>query len=69
MEVRTRQREHELLIALVGGGSAPEALRSATPPLFPTRDDGSGRGLSLCARILDEHGARLEIAGGVRSKL
>jgi hypothetical protein len=32
-----------------------------TLPFFTSRDDGSGLGLPLCARILDEHGARLDI--------
>lgn len=63
MEIRTRQREKELLIALAdsGSGVAPETLRSVTLPFFTTKEDGSGLGLSLCARILEEHGARLDI--------
>jgi signal transduction histidine kinase len=32
-----------------------------THPFFTTRQDGSGLGLPLCARILEEHGARLDI--------
>lgn len=64
LEIRTRRRENELLIVLAdsGSGIAPESLRAVTLPFFTTRDDGSGLGLSLCARILEEHGARLDIA-------
>lgn len=63
MEIRTRQRENELLIILTdsGHGITAETMRSVTLPFFTTRDDGSGLGLPLCARILEEHGARLDI--------
>lgn len=63
MEIRTCRRENELLIILAdsGHGISPEAISSVTHPFFTTRQDGSGLGLPLCARILEEHGARLDI--------
>jgi len=63
MEIRTRRRENELLIILTdsGHGMTAETMHSVTLPFFTSRDDGSGLGLPLCARILDEHGARLDI--------
>lgn len=63
MEIRTCRRENELLIVLAdsGHGMTAETMHSVTLPFFTSRDDGSGLGLPLCARILDEHGARLDI--------
>jgi len=67
MEIRTRRRDGELLIELASSESAPgldaEALRTATHPFLPGAEAESGLGLSLCSRILGEHGARLEIGG------
>jgi len=64
MDIRTLQRDGELLIVLAdsGSGITADILRSAALPYFTTKDEGSGLGLSLCARILEEHGARLDIA-------
>jgi signal transduction histidine kinase len=63
MEIRTRRRENELLIILTdsGHGMTAETMHSVTLPFFTARDDGSGLGLPLCTRILEEHGARLDI--------
>jgi signal transduction histidine kinase len=62
--IRTCRREDELLILLTdsGQGISAESMRLVTHPFFTTREDGSGLGLPLCARILEEHGARLDIA-------
>jgi signal transduction histidine kinase len=58
-----RQGDDALLqIADSGPGMDPETLQAATTPFFSTKDQGTGLGLSLCARILEGHGARLEIA-------
>jgi len=40
----------------------PETLDAATNPFFSTKEQGSGLGLSLCARILEGHGAHMEIS-------
>jgi signal transduction histidine kinase len=63
MEIRTCRQENELLIVLAdsGHGISAEAMRSVTHPFFTTREDGSGLGLPLCARIIEEHGGRLDI--------
>ncbi|WP_298038906.1 ATP-binding protein [uncultured Desulfuromonas sp.] len=46
-----------------GPGISPDVLRSVTSPFFSTKEEGSGLGLSLCARILEAHGATLDIEG------
>ena len=38
-----------------------------TAPFFSTKDSGSGLGLSLCTRILDEHAALLDITSELGS--
>jgi len=65
MEIRTRRRGDELLIVLTGSeaGGGDDALRTAAHPFLPGTEAESGLGLSLCSRILGEHGARLEIGG------
>lgn len=44
-----------------GAGMSAEVLARATEPFFTTKTRGSGLGLSICQRIIDAHGGRLEI--------
>ncbi|MEJ2202380.1 MAG: ATP-binding protein, partial [Desulfuromonadaceae bacterium] len=44
-----------------GPGMSPETLQAVTTPFFSTKESGSGLGLSLCQRILEDHGAQLDI--------
>lgn len=52
-----------LTVADEGRGIAPDSLPHVTDPFFTTRRDqgGTGLGLSVSARIVKEHGGRLEI--------
>ncbi len=52
----------EVVVSDNGPGMSPETLKEATAPFFSTKESGSGLGLSLCARILEEHGTALEIS-------
>ncbi|HEX9874290.1 MAG TPA: ATP-binding protein [Deferrimonas sp.] len=63
LEVRTARGEGELLIVIsdTGSGMAPETINAATTPFFSTKEQGSGLGLTLCARILEGHGAHMVI--------
>jgi len=62
----SRQNEEAwVLIEDSGPGMDAETLQAATTPFFSTKDQGTGLGLSLCARILEGHGARLEIASAL----
>jgi signal transduction histidine kinase len=63
MEVRTLRDGEEVHVILsdTGSGMSPETLQSVGKPFFSTKEKGSGLGLPLCVRILEEHGARMEI--------
>ncbi len=63
MGIRTLRNEDEVRIVLTdtGSGISKEILQAIERPFFSTKEKGSGLGLALCARILEEHGARLEV--------
>lgn len=42
-----------------GSGIAPEDLERVFEPFYSTKSEGVGLGLSICRRIIDEHGGRL----------
>lgn len=51
------------VIAVVdrGAGMPPEVLARLGEPFFTTKEGGSGLGLGISRRIVDEHGGRLEV--------
>jgi two-component system, sporulation sensor kinase E len=44
-----------------GPGIAPESIGKVFDPFFSTRDDGTGLGLTIVHRIVDEHGGHIEV--------
>ncbi|MDF1615288.1 two-component system sensor histidine kinase NtrB [Desulfurivibrio dismutans] len=44
-----------------GRGIAPEILPKITDPYFTTKPEGSGLGLALAQKIIDDHGGKMEI--------
>lgn len=44
-----------------GPGIAPEFVSKVFDPFFSTRDDGTGLGLTIVHRIVDEHGGHIEL--------
>ena len=48
-----------------GTGIAPEMLDNVFQPLYTTRPDGTGLGLTVARRIVDEHGGQIEIESAV----
>lgn len=57
-------RGHEEVILTVkdtGPGMSEEEIRTVTTPFFSTKEQGTGLGLPLCARILEGHNAAFEI--------
>ena len=58
----------EVSIADQGPGIAPDHLRQVFEPLFTTKTEGMGMGLSIARTIVEAHGGRLsaenQIAGG-----
>jgi two-component system sensor histidine kinase HydH len=60
----TLQKNNNLLqitVADNGIGMAPEVVKKAFDPYFTTKNEGTGLGLSLSAKIIEEHGGRMEI--------
>lgn len=52
-------------VADTGGGIAAEVLPRIFDPFFTTRTSGSGLGLAVVKKIVDEHGARIEVQSQV----
>jgi two-component system sensor histidine kinase HydH len=45
-----------------GPGIAPDVLEKLFTPYFTTRAEGTGLGLAVVRRIVDEHGGLVEVA-------
>jgi two-component system nitrogen regulation sensor histidine kinase GlnL len=48
-----------------GSGISPEVRRQLFNPFFTTKDGGTGLGLPLSVRIVEEHGGTIEVQSGV----
>jgi signal transduction histidine kinase len=62
--VRTSGDKKRFVIAVAddGEGMSPEVKQKAFTPFFTTREDGTGLGLPLVSRIVQEHGGSVEIS-------
>lgn len=51
-------------VADSGPGIPPSNISKVFDPFFSTRDDGTGLGLTIVHRIIDEHGGHIEVESG-----
>jgi len=63
VEVSLSSTEVQVVITVAdrGVGIAPEDLQRVYDPLYTTRRDGSGLGLTIARRLVSAHGGRIEI--------
>lgn len=65
--VRTAGDKKRFVVAVAddGEGMSPEVRDRAMTPFFTTREDGTGLGLPLVSRIVEEHGGSVEISSAL----
>ncbi|MBJ6761871.1 HAMP domain-containing protein [Myxococcaceae bacterium JPH2] len=65
LRVRVKGTDSDAVIEVEdsGPGIPPEHRARIFEPYFTTKDGGTGLGLAIAARILQEHGGKLEVSG------
>jgi signal transduction histidine kinase len=63
LEVKSKQKENEveIIFADTGIGMSDEVLAKLFTPLFTTKSQGMGFGLSICKRIVEAHGGKITV--------
>jgi two-component system, NtrC family, sensor kinase len=59
------QKQAAIVVADSGRGIAPENLPNIFRPFFTTKGNGTGLGLSLAHRIVEDHRGRIEVASEI----
>lgn len=65
VKVERRHTLATIAITDTGRGIAPEHLPHIFRPFYTTKGNGTGLGLSLARRIVEEHGGRIEVSSTV----
>jgi signal transduction histidine kinase len=61
VEVLPAREEAEVVVTDTGRGITPEHLQHIFRPFYTTKGNGTGLGLSLARRIVEEHHGRIEV--------
>lgn len=63
IEINAEQEDNAVIITLKdnGTGIKPDDLEKIFDPFFTTKKDGTGLGLPICKKIIEEHGGSLDI--------
>jgi signal transduction histidine kinase len=61
VDVLARDRDAEIIVSDSGRGIAPEHLPNIFRPFFTTKGNGTGLGLSLARRIVEDHDGHIEV--------
>jgi two-component system sensor histidine kinase HydH len=61
--VRAEKDQHTIIITIrdSGVGIEPENLNRVFDPYYTTKNDGTGLGLAMSSKIVEEHGGKIEI--------
>ena len=62
--VEEQEQDVRILVSDTGGGMGKETLGHAADPFFTTKTIGTGMGLTLVKRIVEDHGGMLNLMGG-----
>jgi signal transduction histidine kinase len=65
VEISTLEENAAISVTDTGRGIAPEHLPNIFRPFYTTKGTGTGLGLSLARRIVEEHHGRIEVTSEV----
>ncbi|MGA8285450.1 MAG: ATP-binding protein, partial [Candidatus Sulfotelmatobacter sp.] len=67
VEIDTRGGDASVTVSDTGRGISPEVLSNIFRPFYTTKGNGTGLGLSLARRIVEDHHGRIEVSSVVGS--
>ncbi len=65
VEIGSRDNCDRVVVSDTGRGISPQHLPNVFRPFYTTKGNGTGLGLSLARRIVEEHHGRIEVSSVV----